>query len=107
MIYPYFDALLSPLISDNIEQRAIDDIASLGYTASTTGLTSYLLQQLVVYRAYIICATESSTDVDDVFSQKVKQYKKELDAVVEQVKTQVLAQTGAQASRKSIAWGRG
>ena len=107
MMHQYYDALLSPLISDNIEQRAIDDIASLGYTDTTIGLTSYLLQQMVIYRAYIICATESSTDVDDVFSQKVKQYKKELDAVVEQAKTQILAQTGSQASRKSIAWGRG
>lgn len=108
MIYPYFDALLTPRMNDYLEARAIADIASMGYTSTTTGLTSYLYQQLVIYRAYIICATENTNEKDDVYSQKIKQYKAEFDAVQEQAKTAVLsANSTTPRSNKSIAWGRG
>lgn len=108
MIYTYFDAQLTQRMNDDLEARAIADIASMGYTSTTTGLSAYLYQQLVIYRAYIICATENATEKDDVYSQKIKQYKAEFDAVQEQAKTAVLSANATTArSNKSIVYGRG
>jgi hypothetical protein len=107
MIYTYFDALLAPMMTDEIEARAMTDVQSMGYADTVD--TTYLFQQLVIYRAYQILATECATDRDDVFMQKVSAYRKEYDAVAKQYASMVTktSTTNTGASAKSIAWGRG
>ena len=106
MIHTYFDALLAPMMTNDIEQRAIIDVTSLGYT-DTPPATTYLFKQLVIYRAYQLVATENTTDSGDVYTEKLKQYRKEYEAVASQYKAQTSATSPTGSSAKSLYWGRG
>jgi len=105
MIYPYFDAILSPQVTDDYETRAIADVNSLGYTNTTD--TAYLYQQLVIFKVYQMMALELSSESNDIYAQKLTHYRKEFDAIATQYKTQVVTPATAGTSAKSIAWGRG
>lgn len=105
MTYTYFDAILASQVTDDYEARAINDLASLGYT--NTPATAYLYQQLVVFKVYQIMAIELSTDSGDIYAQKLTHYKKEFDAIAAQYKAQIITPATAGASAKSMRWGRG
>ena len=71
LTYTYPDAYLAPLVTTDRELRAIADIALLGtFPAAYT-------QRLVVLRAYIITCMESKSSPDDLFTEKLKDYRKE------------------------------
>lgn len=71
LIYTYPDAYLGPLITEAREAQALEDIAILGdFPASHK-------KRLVVLRAYIITAMESKRTPDDLFTEKLKDYRKE------------------------------
>lgn len=76
LAYPYSDAYLAPLITQDRETRATDEVAMLGtFPAAWT-------QRLVILRAYIITCLESQKSPDDTFAAKLSAYRKEYDSAV-------------------------
>lgn len=75
-MYTYYDAYLKTRVSQEIEDRAMLDVNNLGtFPASPINWQ----EKLVVLRSYIIACLELGADSDDVFAQKLKQYRAEFD----------------------------
>lgn len=69
--YPYYDAYLAPLVTQERETRAIAEVAAIGTFPDTW------TERLVRLRAYCIVCAESQKAPDDLFTAKLKTYSKE------------------------------
>lgn len=102
MIYSYNDAYLAKRMTIEREQQAIDDIERHGIT------DVYWLEQLTVYRAYVIACIEDMSSPDDTYSAKLKHYQKEFDKTLGEAKaSKATTDTGITASSWSCEIGRG
>lgn len=86
--YTYTDQVLSPLVTDAIEETAMAEVAALGT------LPDPWPERLTVLRVYVLVCLEYSSTSDDPFSVKLPYYKAEFDAAVTDAK-------GAQARASS------
>ena len=68
----YNDKFLSPLISEDIEGRAEEDVMAIN-----DGYTDPWKTKLIVCRAYIITCMENCKSADDIFHVKQKAYESE------------------------------
>ncbi len=91
LTYTYPDNYLGPLVTADREARAMADIVLLGTFPAT------YTQRLVVLRAYIITCMESKRSPDDLFTDKLKDYRKEFADTLP-------AARNAQAAASSPAW---
>jgi len=76
LTYTYTDAYLKNRVTEDIEDRAALDVDNLG-TFPTTPIN--WRDKLIILRAYIIACLELGADSNDVFAQKLKQYRQEFD----------------------------
>lgn len=74
--YIYTDQVLSPLVTDGLEETALSEIAALGE------LPDPWTERLTVLRVYVLVCLEYSSTSDDPFSVKLPYYKAEFDAAV-------------------------
>lgn len=72
----YTDAYLKTRITQDMEDRALLDVDNLG-AFPTTPIN--WRERLGVLRAYVIACLELGASADDVFSQKLRQYRQEFD----------------------------
>lgn len=90
LIQTYHDAYLSPLITQDRENRAIAQVADEGVFPSSW------TSRLIVLRAYIITCQESMRMPDDTFDAKLKTYRSEYkDALVSARLAQLAASSAA------------
>ena len=68
--YTYPDAYLAKFCTEAIEDRAVADIAVMGT------FNAYWTEKLVVLRAYILVCLENQADPDDLFTAKLKSYRR-------------------------------
>lgn len=80
LINTYFDAYLKSSVTEERETRAGLNVAEYGaFAADWTA-------RLVVLRTYIIVCLECQAQPDDLYSQKLKNYRNEFDAVLAQAR---------------------
>jgi hypothetical protein len=72
--YTYTDSFLKNRITEEIETRAIDDVATSGEYSSTW------TERLVIIRAYILASLEHLAKPDDAYAAKIQFYRKEYDS---------------------------
>ncbi|MBS3953638.1 MAG: hypothetical protein KGZ88_11880 [Methylomicrobium sp.] len=76
LLLTYNDAYLKTRVTEDIEDRALLDVDNLGDFPDTP---INWRERLGVLRSYIITCLELGADSDDVFAQKLKQYRVEFD----------------------------
>lgn len=78
MTIEYLDSYLLPRIDNNSgwEDRARADVAALG------AFPDYWNDRLIMLKVYIYCCLESLASADDVFSVKLKEYRKEFESAL-------------------------
>lgn len=72
----YEDAYLKAFVTTKVQQRAYEEVDLYGT------FTDEWRDRLVVPQAYVIVCLEHQGTADDLFSQKLKNYQKELDRLV-------------------------
>lgn len=77
-MFAYTDSYLKNRMTDDLESRAIDDVAQLGTFPDPWQ------DKLAVIRAYILCCLENVASDEDTFSVKLKQYQGEWKAMLQQ-----------------------
>lgn len=93
----YTDAYLKGRVTDQIEFRAYADVDNIAT------FESEWRNRLVVIRAYIITCMEQGSSETDVFSQKLKEYRKEFDFLLNQAKNSLAASnTGSNIAQLTI-----
>lgn len=97
----YYDAYLSPLVTQDYEDRAEVDIDAIGTFAAAWR------DKLIVLRAYILICLESMAAADDLFTAKLAQYRKEFDATLGKAKAATTDSNGNPLPSLSITWERG
>lgn len=80
MLY-YSDKFLVGLITEEIELRASEDVASFGAFDADWN------ERMVVVRAYLIACMENVKAQDDIFNTKFKLYQKEFDMLMQKART--------------------
>jgi hypothetical protein len=80
MIYTYQDEYLKARMTDDREGRALAAVNAIGTFADDW------IEKLTVLRAYIIVCLECQAQADDLFAQKLANYRKEWDAVLQQAR---------------------
>ena len=74
----YTDSYLKNRMSEDLETRAMEDVAQLGtFPDPWPG-------KLAVIRAYILCCLENVASDEDTFSVKLKQYQGEWKTMLQQ-----------------------
>ena len=81
----YTDAYLKARVTDQIESRAYSDVDAIA------SFNTAWRNRLVVIRAYIIACLEQGSSETDVFAQKLKEYRKEFDFLLNQAKNDLAA----------------
>lgn len=78
MALDYLDGYLQPLIDNKPEweDRARQDVGALGT------FPEYWTDRLVMLKVYIYCCIESLAREDDVFSVKLREYRREFDSAL-------------------------
>jgi hypothetical protein len=80
----YYDAYLKTHVTEERETRAEDEVNEYGTFDNTW------VGRLVVLRTYVIICLECQAQPDDLFSQKLKNYRTEFDAVLLQARADTL-----------------
>lgn len=78
--YTYFDAYLKAHVTEERENRAFAEVAEYGTFATEWA------ERLTILRAYVITCLECQAQPDDLFAQKLKNYRAEFDSVIAQAK---------------------
>lgn len=76
MIYTYNDAYLKNNVTQDREDRATLDVNAIATFAADWK------QKLIILRAYILVCLECQAQPDDLFSQKLKQYRQEWESTL-------------------------
>lgn len=96
LTHTYFDAYLKSHITEERETRAAAEVAEHGtFSADWTA-------RLTVLRAYIITCLECQAQPDDLFSQKLKNYRSEFDSVLAQARAATPDESCAPVSLLSV-----
>lgn len=93
-VYDYADAYLRPLITPELEARAVDEVAEILTVAEPWN------GRLVVFRAYMLACIENQKSADDLFSVKFKIYRGEFDRALDYAK--VAAEAAGVVTRPSF-----
>lgn len=80
LAHTYNDAYLKNYVTEEREARAAAEVAEKGAYAAEW------VARLVVLRAYVIVCLECQAQPDDLFAQKLKNYRAEFDSVLAQAK---------------------
>lgn len=91
-MFTYTDAYLKTRVTQAIEDTALLDVDNLG-AFPTTPID--WRTRLAMLRAYIITCLELGADADDVFAQKLKQYRQEFDYQLGQARQAAFAADSA------------
>lgn len=81
LINTYFDGYLKNQVTEEREARAVTEVAEIGTFAAEW------VSRLTVLRAYVITCLECQAAPDDLFAQKLKNYRSEFEAVLAQAKS--------------------
>lgn len=80
LAYTYPDAYLARFCVQDVETRALADVALLGtFPAAWTA-------RLAIVQAYIIACLENQADAEDLFTAKLKSYRSQMDKLLPQAK---------------------
>jgi hypothetical protein len=82
LVNTYFDAYLKSHVTEERETRAASEVSEYGTFAAEWSA------RLTVIRAYVITCLECQAQPDDLFSQKLKNYRTEFDAVLAQARAE-------------------
>lgn len=86
--YTYPDAYLARFCTEDVETRALADVALLGtFPAAWT-------ERLAIVQAYIIACLENQADAEDLFTAKLKSYRQQFEVLVPQAKAAEAAAAG-------------
>ena len=85
LTYPYHDAYLAPLVTQERETRALAEVDQLGT------FDAAWVQRLTVLRAYVLTCLESQKAPDDLFAAKLSAYRKDFDAALTQARAAMAA----------------
>jgi len=88
LTYTYPDEYLAKRVTEDREQRAIDEVVLTGITDEA------YLEKLSILKCYIITSLECNSNPDDIFAQKLKTYSKEYDSVLDTAKSSQLKVDG-------------
>lgn len=97
----YYDAYLSPYVTQSYEDRAEVDVDAIGTFATAWR------NKLIVLRAYILICLESMAAEDDLFSAKLAEYRKEYNTTLGKAQSVTLDDDGNPGASLSISWERG
>lgn len=87
--YAYPDAYLSRFCTDNVETRALANVALFGtFPAAWT-------ERLTIVQAYIIACLENQADAEDLFTAKLKSYRSQFDVLLPQALAAAAAAAGS------------
>jgi hypothetical protein len=75
LTYVYPDAYLDTYCTEEVEARAIEEVALM---AGDRTLSAEWEERLVILQAYILAALENQAKPDDLFAAKLKNYRDEL-----------------------------
>jgi hypothetical protein len=75
LTYAYPDAYLDTYCTEEVEGRAIEEVALL---AGDRTLSAEWEERLVILQAYILAALENQAKPDDLFAAKLKNYRDEM-----------------------------
>ena len=97
----YNNAYLVRFCTEERENRAFDAVDNLG------AFTTTWRNELTILKVYILACLENQADPDDLFSAKLKNYKKEFDGMLAQAETASPDDEGNYSSIYSIELERG
>ncbi len=78
--YVYPDAYLSRFCTDDREARATADVELWAANTPDASFDAAWTERLVILQTYILACLENQAQPDDLFSAKLKEYRRELDA---------------------------
>lgn len=81
--YVYNDRYLSKFITNDVEARAIADVAVLAGSAT---FSAPWIQRLAIAQAYVLAALENQADPEDLFAAKLKTYRQQLEVLLPQAR---------------------
>lgn len=88
LTYIYADAYLKTQVTEDRETRATAEVNAVATFAAEW------LERLVILKTYIITCLESQAQPDDLFSQKLKNYRTEYDSVLAQARAATVDTSG-------------
>lgn len=94
--YVYPDAYLAQFCTDEREARAIEDVAV--YAAQLPDGQTFSAdwtERLTIAQCYILACMENQADSEDLFTAKLKTYRKQFDVVLQQAISDASATAGA------------
>jgi hypothetical protein len=86
--HTYYDAYLKAHVTEERETRAASEVAEFGTFATEWE------DRLEVLRTYVITCLECQAQPDDLFAQKLKNYRAEFDSVLAQARAATQDQDG-------------
>ena len=92
--YTYPDAYLARFCDEAREARAAADVALVGAAAGVTFSDDWTAR-LVVLQCYILAALENQADAEDLFAEKLKNYRQQMSAAVPQAVAAAKAAAGS------------
>lgn len=77
--YTYPDAYLSRFCTDERETRAIADVELWAASTPDAAFDADWTERIVILQTYILACLENQAEPEDLFTAKLKEYRKELD----------------------------
>jgi hypothetical protein len=78
--YTYPDAYLARFCTEDRETRALADVVLWAANTPNAAFDDDWTERLVILQTYVIACLENQAATDDLFTAKLKEYRKELDA---------------------------
>ena len=78
--YTYTDAYLAKFCTDEREARALADVTLWASGTPEDEFSDDWTERLTILQTYILACLENQADQEDLFSVKLKEYRKELEA---------------------------
>lgn len=97
----YHDAYLSPYADDAVEARAFD------YVDQLDTFDAVWRDQLAVLRAYLLICMDKQAEPEDLFTAKLKTYRREFESTLAQARSAAAAVTGESPALFSVPLLRG
>ena len=93
--YTYPDAYLAQFCTEDRETRATEDIALFSAQLPDGQVfDADWLERLIITQCYIIACTENQADAEDLFTAKLKTYRRQLDVLLPQAISAAAATAG-------------
>jgi hypothetical protein len=78
--FTYKDKFLAPLVTDDVESRAADDVAVLGSFPETWR------ERLTVLKSYLVACLDNGKAPGDIFATKYDLYRKEFASTLDRAR---------------------